>query len=129
MRVLVTKLQKVERVAFAPEGTHLFASGLQVGSPVYGATDTGIDVFDLATGVEPVAHLFTGRDIEWFTPLPGGRLLTVHWLETEEGGLDEGTVSIFDWRAGHDTRFALNEWEVRCPCGVSSDGSRLITGL
>ena len=66
MRVLVTKLQKVERVAFAPEGTHLFASGLHAGSLGYGTKDTGIDVFDLAGGSEPAAHLFAWRDVHEF---------------------------------------------------------------
>src|SRR5215212_4013597 len=74
MRVLVTKLQKVERVAFAPEGTHLFASGLHATSLGYGDKDTGLDVFDLAGGLEPVKRLYETHGVEWFAPLPNDRL-------------------------------------------------------
>jgi WD40 repeat protein len=128
MRVLVTKLQKVERVAFAPEGTHLFASGLHSGSLGYGEHDTGIDVFDLAGGAESVKHLLAGREVPWFVPLPDDQLAVAHSNYPNEAAPDYG-VSLIDRRTDRDDRLVANGWSVGRWCGVSSDGRRLCANL
>lgn len=128
MRVLVTKLQKVERMAFAPEGTHLFASGLHSGSLGYGDPDTGIDVFDLAGAAEPTAHVLARRDIRWFAPLSGGRLVAAHRTGPHATAPDFG-LSLLDWRAGRDERFVTTDRCAWFPCAPNADGSRLIAAV
>lgn len=121
MRVLVTKLQKVERVAFAPEGTRLFASGLHGD----GDENAGIEVFDLAGGAEPATHILDTRDVQWFVPLSGGLIASAHGSGHDSDGSD---VFISDWRAGHNVCSAVDGWRVERPCAISSDG-RLIACL
>lgn len=123
MRVLVTKFQKVERVAFAPEGTHLFASGLHSGSLGYSHSDEGIGVFDLAdSSPNPAAHHFAQRSVNWFAAVSGGRL-AVFSAETYGG------LYAFDWRASNAEPINETGWQVVLPCAVAPDGSRLIAGL
>src|SRR5688500_16319153 len=127
MRVLVTKLQKAERVAFAPEGAHLFASGLHASSLGYGEHDTGIDVFDLAAGSEPVKRLCETRGVEWFAPLPDERLAVATELSAIYSA--EAGVFIGEWRRENWVRLEPADWSVRDPFAVSHDGSQLLTGL
>lgn len=131
MRVLVANPQtinKVERVAFAPEGTHLFASGLHDGSLGYGQPDLGIDVFDLAGGSEPVTQLLDDRVVRWFAPLTGGRLAVAQGTTADDSHYDVG-VDVFDWRTHRGSRPQPEKWEVWYPCAVGPDGARLIAGL
>src|SRR4051812_14190177 len=123
MRVLVTKLQKVECVAFAPEGAHLFASGLHASSLDYG--DKGIDVFDLAGAPEPVKRLYDARGVQWFAPMPGGRvavaLKAIRGYETE--------LTVLEWGSDRGYRLDADPWRMWTPCGVSSEGRRLVAAL
>lgn len=129
MRVLVTKFQKVERVAFAPEGTHLFASGLHTYSLGYGKPDSGIDVFDLAAGSEPVAHLFDGPIINWFASLPNGHVAASRYTNLSGGGPSDGpTLGVIDWRSGREDRVTLDGWKMWHPSAVSPH-ERLISVL
>ena len=128
MRVLVTKLQKVERVAFAPEGTHLFASGLHADSLGYGEPDLGIDVFDLAGDLEPVAHLLESRVVRWFVPLTGGHIAVAQSTSSDDSDYDVG-IGVFDWRTDRGTRFTTRDWEVWYPCAVGPNETRLVAGL
>src|SRR5215213_691220 len=106
MRVLVTNLQKVERVAFAPEGTHLFASGLHASSLDYGDKDRGIDVFDLTGGAEPVKRLYEARGVMWFAPMPGGRLAVA--LKAIRG--PDAELTIREWGSDRGCRFDADPW-------------------
>lgn len=129
MRVLVTKLQKVERVAFAPEGMHLFASGLHTGSLGYGAPDTGIDVFDLAADPEPAARLFADQFIHWFAPLSSGRVAASRYTDLGGSGPSDGpTLGVIDWHSGREDRATLDGWKMWHPAAVGPHG-RLISVL
>ncbi len=129
MRVLFTPFHKVERVAFSPDGTHLFASGLQDGNSYFDAPDSGVAAFDLGRGEEPTATLFSGRVVYWFAPLPGDRLAAAHTLDGGLNGPNETGVTILDPYALQDASLALGEWSVRPQCAASRDGSRLVAGL
>src|SRR4051812_45815071 len=113
MRVLVTKLQKVERVAFAPEGTHLFASGLHATSLGYGEKDTGIDVFDLGGGPEPVKRLCETRGAEWFAPRTNDRLAVATKLSAIYAA--EAGVFIGEWHRENWVVLEPADWSVRHP--------------
>ncbi len=128
MRVLVSQLQKVERVAFAPEGTHLFASGLHADSLGYGQPDLGLDVFDLGAGSEPVVHLLEWHVVRWFAPLTGGRVAAACNTPSDDSDYYLG-ISVFDWRTSRGTELKSANWEVWYPCAVSPDETRLIAGL
>lgn len=122
MRVLVTKFQKVERVAFASEGTHLFASGLHTYSLGYGDPDSGIDVFDLAAGSEPAAHLLDAP-INWFASLPNGRVAASRYTDLGDSGYsDSPTLGIIDWRSGREDLATLNGWKMWHPSAAGPRG-------
>jgi WD40 repeat protein len=129
MRVLTTRHQKVERVAFSTDGAHLFTSGLHAGSLGYGDKDSGIDVFDLAGDSTPAAHLLTGHDVSWFASLPDGRLVVNHFGFADNGGSRGRTVSVLDWRTDRAVRVGANGWRIDGACGVSSDGRRIVAEM
>jgi WD40 repeat protein len=74
MRVLTSRLRKVERLAFAPDGQSLYASGFPFSVTGFTA-DTGIDVWELAGGPEPAHRLLEEWPIGGFVLSPDGRRL------------------------------------------------------